>query len=195
MDTEEEKETIRLMKEALAKRRGYADHFGWPIDRDIEECGVVQDLCRSLEKDSKSFISNVRRRGRGNDPPDCEGQGHDGQRIGIEVTELVDSDAIKAFKTSGQYRLADWDKEKLVMAIDHRLDAKNVPDRIKDGPYDSYIVVIHTDELLLDVDSVKSMLGAQKFAKRSLIDRAFLLFSYDPRFQIYPHMELEFVDT
>jgi len=197
MDTEEEKRFIKGIKEAIAKSRGYADSFGWPPDRDLEEHGVVKLFCEALEKVGKSFIdgNSIMSRGRGNDPPDCEANDLDGNLIGIEVTELVDPEAIIAFKKNQVYEWAEWDKTKLIAAINNRLDAKDIPGKIKGGPYASYILIVHTDEPLLNADYAKTLLKEYRFAKRILIDRAFLFIFYDPVCKAYPHIELEFEKT
>lgn len=197
MDTEEEKRIVTQIKQAIAKSRGYADHFGWPPDHDLEEYGVVKAFCESLEKEGNPFLdcNSILIRARGNDPPDCEAKDLDGNIVGVEVTELVDPNAIIAFKKDQVYEWAEWDKAKLVDAINTRLDAKNTPERIKGGSYDSYILIIHTDEPVLRVDYAKNLLKKHRFARRNLIDRAFLLISYDPRYQTDPCIELEFTGT
>lgn len=195
MDTDEEKRFIKEIKNAIAKGRGYADSFGWPPDRDLEEYGVVRVFCETLKKESNLFldINSIMSRGRGNDPPDCEVKDLDGNIIGIEVTELVDPEAIVAFKKNQVYEWAEWDKSKLIDAINNRLDAKNIPDRIKGGPYAGYILIIYTDEPVLNADYIKDLLKGYRFARRNLIDRAFLFIFFDPIYKTYPSIELEFV--
>jgi len=194
MDAEEEKIFIREIKEAIAKERGYADSFGWPPDRDLEEYSVVKFFCESLDKKNKLFLecSSIISRGRGNDPPDCEAKDLDGNIIGIEVTELVDPEAIMAFKKKQDYQWAKWDKSKFINAINNRLDAKNTPARIKGGPFKSYIIIIYTDEPELNADYIKELLKGYRFTKRYLIDRAFLFIFFDPIYKTYPCIELEF---
>ncbi len=195
MDTEEEKKLAKEIKEAIAEGRGYSDAFGWPPDRDLEEYGVVKIFCEILEKENHSFIdsNSIMSRGRGNDPPDCEAKDFKGNPVGIEVTELVDPQAIIAFKNNQVYKWADWDKTKLTDAINNRLDAKNCPGRIKGGPYKSYILIMYTDEPILNSNYIKSLLKGYCFAKRNLIDRAFLLIFFDPIYKTYPCIELQFV--
>ena len=194
MDTEEEKRFIKGINEAIAKSRGYADSFEWPPDRDLEEYVVVRLFCETLEKECKPFIdrNSIISRGRGNDPPDCEANDPRGNLIGIEVTELVNPEAIMAFKKKQVYEWAEWDRTKLIDAINNRLDTKNIPDRIKGGPYASYILVIYTDEPFLNADYIKDLLKGYRFARRNLIDRAFLFIFFDPTYKTYPCIELEF---
>lgn len=196
MTPDEEKEILAEMRAARAKARGYADFFGWATDRDIEEWGVVTALAESLEKAGESFFSNLKRRGRPNDPPDCEAISSAGARIAIEVTELVDGEAIRAFKLGRVNGWADWGKEKLISVLAESVSKKD--DRfphLKEPPYDGgYIVVVHTDEPMLSRVAVGEFLSDHRFEKPSYVDRAFLVLSYDPDPAIAgcPYFELAF---
>jgi hypothetical protein len=196
MTTEEEKEILELMREARNKARGYADFFGWGSDRDIEEWGVVTSLAESLELDGKTIFNSLKRRGRPNDPPDCEALNHDGNRIAIEVTELVDGKAIRAFKAGAIYEWADWDKDKLVNSLELLLSRKDSRyTELKEPPYDGgYMIVIFTDEPMLDRSAVESYLRGYKFTKPQYVTQAFLLVSYDPGVERCSHYELQFGD-
>jgi len=194
MDTEEEKKFIAQIKQAIARKRGYADFFCWPPNRNLEELGIVREFCESLEKNGQLFLDrdSLKARGRGNDPPDCEAEDLFGNHIGIEVTELVDSAAIETLKKTGVYEWAEWDRAKIIHVIDERLSAKDKPAKVKGGPYVSYVIIIHTDEPSLNFPCVTNMLKDVRFTKRKLIDRAFLFLSYDPEIKIYPYVELAF---
>ena len=194
MDAEEEKRFIKGILEGIARSRGYADSFEWRPDRDLEEYSVVKLFCEALEKEGKSFIdsNSIFSRGRGNDPPDCEANDLDGNLIGIEVTELVDPQAIIASKKDQVYDWAEWDKTKLIDAINNRLEEKDIPGQIKGGPYTSYILIIYTDEPVLNADYAKTLLKEYRFARRNLIDKAFLFIFFDPIYKTYPCIELEF---
>jgi len=137
MTTDEEKEILRLMREARNKDRGYADFFGWGSDRDIEEWGVVTSLSESLESEGNKLFSCLKRRGRPNDPPDCEALDNEGNRIAIEVTELVDGKAIQAYKSGAVYEWADWDKVRFISSLETLLSRKDsrFPE-LKEPPYD-----------------------------------------------------------
>ena len=184
------------MRAASARARGYADFFGWATDRDLEEWGVVLALSESLKRNDASFFSDLQRRGRPNDPPDCEVLSRDGARIAVEVTELVDGRAIRAFKQGHVYDWAEWSKEKFLTAIDQLLERKD--DRfpaLKDAPYPGgYLVVIHTDEPMLSRERIAELLRGHLFKKPKYISRAFLILSYDPHVQYYPYFELKFQD-
>lgn len=192
MTSDDEAEIEVLMREARAKARGYADFFGWSTSRDLEEWGVITKLAESLEMDNKLFFTNLKRRGRSNDPPDCEAVGSDGSRIAIEVTELVDGDAIKAFKSGRVYDWSEWEKEKFLPTLSELISRKDrrFPE-LKEPPYDGgYIVVVFTDEPMLSRLAVSKMLEGHLFEKPEYIARAFLLLSYDPHTNRCPYFEL-----
>jgi|SRR5579859_436896 len=187
-------DVIRLIRAATAQRRGYADFFGWPLDRDMEELGIAETLCEALAAAGQPLASCLTSRGRGNDPPDCEGAGPHGTRIGIEATELVDPNAIVAAKQGRTYDWAEWTPEKLCRTIQERLSSKDSC-TLRGGPYDAYVVVIHTDEPELTVERIRELLGSARFEPTAQVDRAFLLLSYDPKAQTYPAVELPLPDT
>lgn len=192
MTSEEEKKVLQLMREARNNSRGYADFFGWEENRDIEEWGVVVSLSDSLESEGKKLFSGLKRRGRNNDPPDCEARDTDGRRVAIEVTELVDGKAIQDFKSGAVYQWADWDKDKFITSVESLLSRKDsrYPE-LKEPPYDGgYIIVIFTDEPMLDRLTVESYLAGHAFKKPEFLTKAFLLVSYDPAIKKCPHYEL-----
>jgi hypothetical protein len=194
MTPEDEAEIVALMRAARAKARGYADFFGWSIDRDQEELGMAIALAKSLYADGALFFSKLRARGRGNDPPDCEAVVLAGDSVAIEVTELVNPAAIRAYKAGARYDWADWDKEKFLTATSRALAAKDTRfPHLKGGPYHGgYVVLIHTDEPLLNFDTVRGFLSGHQFAKPAYVSRAFLLLSYDPAREKCPYTELQF---
>jgi hypothetical protein len=78
-----------------------------------------------LEAEGKKIFSSLKWRGRPNDPPDCEARDNDDNRIAIEVTELVDEKAIKAYKTGVVCEWADWDKNKFITYLELLLSRKD----------------------------------------------------------------------
>lgn len=194
MTPEDEAKIVALMRAARAKARGYSDFFLWSIDRDMEEWGVVTSLAESLEKDAALFFSKLQRRGRPNDPPDCEAIDDSGARIAIEVTELVDGQAIQSYKAGAIYDWAEWDKKKFLSGVDRAIKAKDSRyPNLKGGPYQGgYVVVVHTDEPLLNFETVRRFLEYYDLARPQNISRAFLLLSYDPAQNRCPYFELRF---
>lgn len=194
MTEDEEQEILDQIRAARAKRRGYADFFSWPTNRDLEEYSIASQWRASLEAQGNGFFSVLKARGRPHDPPDLEAISNHGGRVAIEVTELVDSNAIRAFKAGRTYDWAEWSKEKFLAAVEERIDAKDscFPN-LKEPPYDGgYIVLLHTDEPKLPRQVVDSYLKDHRFKKPKHVTRAFLLLSYDPSIFRYPYYELTF---
>jgi hypothetical protein len=194
MTPEDEAEIVALMRAARAKDRGYANYFGWSLDRDLEELHVAALFAESLENDGSLFFSQLRSRCRPNDPPDCEALLRDGARIAIEITELVDEAAIRAYKAGAQYDWAEWGKTKFVRGISRAIAAKDARfPHLKGGPYEGgYVVIIHTDEPVLSFDVVTEYLSGHQFPTPKHIKRAFLLFGYDPKVERCRHVEIPF---
>jgi hypothetical protein len=192
MTPEDEKEIVALMRAARAKARGYADFYGWSTDRDIEEWGVATTLWESLRHNGKCFFDDIRQRGRGNDPPDCEAVDSDRRRIAIEVTELVCPDAIRAYREGRVYDWADWPKDRLIAELQHRITTKGERYvRLKGGPYEGgYVVLIFTGEPLLSIATVREFLDGHIFGRPEGVTKAFLLLPYDPAMQMCPCVEL-----
>lgn len=176
---EEIAKAIAQMQEACDRARGYADFFDYPPDRDIAEVGAVESLAESLASDGAEFFTDLQGRGRGNDPPDCEALNSAGERIAIEVTELVSAEAIRATKSSNVVCWREWDEPALLSRLRDALNAKDGKyPKLKGGPYlGGYVVVIHTDEPLLSTELVQSAIDQQTFSVEH-ISRAFLLLSY-----------------
>jgi hypothetical protein len=190
-------EMLAAMKVAMEKSRGYADFFGWPLDRDLEEAGVLDSLVESMNLDGVAFYSALKSRGRPNDPPDCEGRDATGSRVAIEITELVDHAAIHAVKKGGSKpHWRSWTKADFLRELACRIDAKDQRyPHLKEPPYPGgYVIVIHTDEPMLSRSAVQGYLEDSRFPKPQHVSRALLLLSYDPSIQRCPYFELNFAD-
>lgn len=178
------------MFEGLLRSRQYAGFFDWP-DRDLAEYGVVESLAKALEKHGALFFSDLKIRGRGSDPPDLEAVDADGQRVAIEVTELVDGEAIHAHKIGRTSEIAEWGRQPFLDRVGQLLAKKEASSqRLMGGPYPGgYVVVLHTDETFLTHPAVDEYLKGQTFTGLPSINRAFLLLSYTPG-KGYPYFEL-----
>lgn len=144
--------------------------------------------------DGLSFYENVKSRRRPNDPPDCEATDCYGARVAIEITELVDSEAIRAFKKERAYKWTNWTREKFISSLSERIEAKNrrYP-FLKDLPYDGgYIVVVHIDEPDLTHSTVQEYLKVHGIPRPEHVSRVILVLSYYPVLQRCPYFELPF---
>jgi hypothetical protein len=196
MTPELEAEIVKRMREAQELSRGYADFFSWATDRDLEEWGVVKLLDESLTAEKKSFFTHIKSRGRPNDPPDCEARTLKGERLAIEVTELVDEEAIREFKKAQRegnvLDWAEWSKEKFLSKLQNRLTEKDSRfPKLKDAPYaGGYLVLVHTDEPELNIEVVARYLQGHCFDTLKHITHAFLLLSYSRSIEQCPNFEL-----
>ena len=134
----------------------------------------------------------MRSRERGEDPPDCEAT-LDGRFSGVEVTELIDQPALEQSLHHPESPVYfDWDKATFLDALKNRIEDK---DRAwKGGPYERRVLVIHTDEFVLDRDTVSRFLKGALFRAKFITD-AFLGLSYHPSVEpeggCYPVFRLE----
>jgi hypothetical protein len=161
-------------------------------NRNLEEANVLASLAKSLQKDGALFFGKIRPRGCGNDPPDLEAPDPGGRRIAFEITELVDGEAIKAFKSTKLDEPAQWTESGFLDSLGRLLQRKNDKfTQLKDPPYDGgYVVVVFSDEPDLSAPVVERYLRGQSFTGTRLITRAFFLISYDPRLERCPYFEL-----
>ena len=192
MSPEAEHAISKAMLAAQKNSRGYACFFEWAADRAIEEQGVAAYLAATLDLTGAPSFSEIAIRGRGNDPPDLEALDANGQRVAIEVTELVDGKSIQAFKAGRHYDWAAWDKVKFLESITHLLNEKNARfQKLKGGPYNGgYVVLVFTAEPDLQRSKVESYLAGHTFHGINAVHRAILLLSYDPSIGRCPYFEL-----
>jgi hypothetical protein len=145
-------------------------------NRRITEHGVASEILREAGVKMVDLVS----RPENQDPPDCEGK-LDGRWSGVEVTELVHQKALKrSIKHSEAYFL--WNRKDLIAEIQDRIDANDAA-KIKGGPYERYVLVIHSDELILSRPAVTEFLQGARF-RTKLITDVFLGLSYEPGFGI-----------
>jgi hypothetical protein len=197
MTPEDEREILALMREARKKDRGYANFFSWPIDRDLEELGVVKSLQEALGRAGTAPFTDIASRGRGEDPPDCEARNASGQRVAIEVTELVNGKAIAAFKKGDRYAWASWTRKEFLTALTDLIQHKDKRfPKLLGTPYPGgYMVVVHCDETELSASQVAAFMEGARGIACSYITQAYLLLSYDPTLECCPHFLLPLIET
>lgn len=156
--------------------RGHADYFSWETDRSAAEVGVLEVFERELRTYRQDFFTKARHRGLGNDPPDCEAISHTGEKIGIEITELVDPDSTAKARAGEWHQAKDWNQD-LIPGLERIIRTKDA--KLMRGPHKRNILLIHTDEAL-ELAYVQYLLSEHLFPQTELIMRAYLLVSYDP---------------
>jgi len=98
-DNEDWAETVRSIREARRRSRGYAEYWEWVPDRSRAELDAARVLHKFLVAAGEMVSGSltVLRP----DPPDVLLETVDGRRVGIEVTELLDPDAVKRERCFG----------------------------------------------------------------------------------------------
>ena len=180
------KKGMRQMLSDLTRR--YAAHHDWP-NKPTKECNIVHTLCESMKAMGDTPYNSIAPFKE--DPPDCIATDHGGNRVGIEVRELVSQKMIES-NQKGKNELALWSSEKLVIEIGEILLEKDAKD-YKGGPYSDIALVIHSDEpTIANRHEFVSTLRNHVFDKPRQIGTAFFLFPFDPHPQvrIRPYVKL-----
>lgn len=191
MNSQSMEEFLRELWEDVEQVRKHAPYFALSKDKRQNELEVVGQFNQELKSQGVEPFDSIVVRESGEDPPDCEATGNGGGRIGIEVTELVDGDAI-ASAYNGE--MIDQNLPippslviEKVSAIFRRKDCAVV----KGGSYDLYILIIYCDDpAFLDFE-IHNRLRNERFGPTKLIDRAYFFESYNPWEKRCPYIELQ----
>lgn len=181
VDDGDENAWLRALIEANV--RPWNSFWAWR-DKPIGERGAASQILQQAGVQVVDLVSRPAE----HDPPDCEGL-LDGQWSGVEVTELVHEKtlarSIKALKERAAGREPEqpeayfvWDRDQLLIALQRLIDAKDVA-KLKGGPYDRYVLVIHSNEFFLDSTLVSQSLQSATF-RAQLITDVFVGLSYEP---------------
>ncbi|TLS78284.1 hypothetical protein FE236_00550 [Mariprofundus erugo] len=178
-------EVIAVMKKSQSIPRKYASFFQWH-NREIMELGICKHLGDFLRNDG---VDEVEAYKLGEDPPDCVIT-LNGIDIAVEITELVDKEAIKQQVKSGVAypETLEWSSELLAERLNALLRKKDAPQN-KDAlreKYADYWLLVHTDEPELMAPEFDVLFDPSLLVSTDLIDQAYIVFSYDPTVQSYP---------
>lgn len=174
-------EILAQINEAQARRRGYAEYWDWPLDRKRGEIDVVERLTHHLA--TQEGFEIVRTALVAKDPPDVVLETKDGQRIGVEVTELVSNDVAAYHRhriKTGEgdpYVHAIWTAESVAEKLRSIIQVKEAKVATSVEAYDQIILAIQTDEPMITVDLAQSAIRLCSVELSSL-KRAFLLLGY-----------------
>ena len=175
--------------------RPWNSFWSWR-DKPIGEQGVAREITAAAGLKVEDLVSRENR-----DPPDCEAT-VDGRWTGIEVTELVHQKTLERSLKALKERAAgnepyrpeayfNWEKDDLISILQAQIDQKDKA-QLKGGPYERYILVIHTDELFLQSETVERFLAGTVF-RASMITDAILGLSYEPKLGRCPAFPLTIV--
>ena len=180
-------EILQMLWDAVERTKGYASFWDWP-EKSIKERGVVRELLGAIRAEEGQHGIRTLNANKF-DPPDCIGISLQGERVGFEVTELVDQATVERNRR-GYPEWKEWTPEELLAKVGCLLVGKDGK-RLQGGPFDRYVVVIHTDEPLLQYEECAAILRGRKFGPFQQIDEAFFLFAPEPGRDSYPFLRLE----
>jgi len=119
------------------------------------------------------------------DPPDILLTTDLGRRIGIEVTEIFSGLTLDSMRRLGVSDddipavCVDWTAPMLADAISQRIATKDRKLRKAVDPHDEHILLITTDETMIDAPIARNALAMCR-PLTDLISRALLILSYHP---------------
>lgn len=187
----DEAEVARLLRLARDKGRGYAEFWQWAPDKRMAEWHIAETVLRFLAANGDCEVTSLETVER--DPPDCVAVLRNDLRVGIEVTELVNAKMVAAHgarraaerrgklpnpaKAVDPDQIALWGALEVRDAIIRAIATKDVA--AHGGPYDQYLVVLHTDEDTITQNILSDALNEPAIETKH-VDRAFVLLSYDP---------------
>jgi hypothetical protein len=162
--------------------------------REYRNLDEMNDAKTVLEAAGIAF-TNLRHRGQGSDPPDCEVE-IDGVRCGIELTEFVHRRAlersIKAHKAGSQQRYYfEWTREDFLEQLNEEITKKDQPRDLKDGPWERYFLIFWTGEIRLGLEELSKFLEDVVIGCELITD-VFIGLDYHPG-QGYPAIRIPVV--
>jgi hypothetical protein len=169
----------------VSRLRKHRSFWLWP-KKPVMDRGIVRELLDSMHHDGDMRYQNAR--SVNGDWPDCEVDDELGNTVAVEVTELVDEEAVRRAQR-GELDFSYWtdgDIKEQVRSILVRKDLKSS----HGGLYSKVTLVIHTDEfthlrLFLVIRDTE-------FTRLENIQEVFIIASYDPETRTYPWCEIQF---
>ena len=172
----------------LSGIRAYAPGVSLTTDKRDNELGCVRQLFELLP----SSPDCIKSRGEGEDPPDCEAIWANGERIGIEVTELVCQQIVAheqrdlkkrqgilsycgAEITNERERPDFWSDSEVVEKINWIIAKKDKTDTWKGGSYSAGWLLIVTDDPLVSDHRIIERVYEENFGPARSFDKVFYL--------------------
>lgn len=177
--------TLRYWADLIKRRRGHAGDFATvntPGVTEIVEQGIAEDFAEALAHTEGRTLTDVV--SNPDDPPDCFATVND-RRIGIELVELVDGQALanakkgfSSFLNCGQFRETQWDHDRFKDKLNDVIDRKHKKYAARNQVFDCLLV--YTGEPWLLSRNVEAWLDTTTFDPRASFRCVYLLMSYEP---------------
>ncbi len=178
---------VRDLVRLAPRLRRYAGYRVWLREqRSLPEMGVARDLARSLEHAGDSAL--VRLQPAPADPPDVLATDPSGRAVAIEVTELVDVEAIRRNR-AGEHVYRQWTMVDVLAKLEDLIRTKDGK-RFLGGPYERVIVAIHTDEPAISWQECRAALESWSVAGLGQVTEAYFVFSWDPGIETCPVLQI-----
>jgi len=171
----------------LSRLRPYARFWEWP-HKQMKEINIVRDFLLAMNVCGVKEYHSPALGPSKNDPPDCIIKNTLGESIGIELCELVSEGAIKE-NIKGNNVYCDWTDVDILNKTRSILNNKDTKIYMG-GPYKKIVILIHTDEPTINIDSCKILFSSENFGKYRNISEAYFLLSYDPNHKCCPYIKL-----
>ena len=190
--TDKERQLFEALKrtEDTYRKRGHATY--WHADNKNQgpmEVGATKDWADEMNRRGWQIdICTIRKN---SEPyPDCTAV-MDGEKIGVEVVELVDENAIKEHPENPRYEgpeqflrefsiplPPEWPIQKFEKYLREKVCHKDL--RVKDGSLSKQFLLIVTDEPRLDEVTLDEHLKTIKLQRPQNFDGVFVMTSYVP---------------
>lgn len=173
-----------------ALKRRHANFWNFH-DKRSKELGLFSEIFDKFEKDYEAKIVEWGLSPK--DPPDVFAKLADGRLIGIEITELVNEAAIDAqICKPDRYstELLRFDFSVAANKLRQKVEAKAKKLEHVHASYDELVLLIHTDEFMLKPEQFCSNEHGITPEIARIIDRVYLLFSYEADKQSCPLIQL-----
>ncbi len=174
------------LADVVDRRRIYAS-FREVGSKEFKEVDAVRDLLGSLKAAGDVEYRDVSAAPK--DPPDFIAVNRKGQAVAVEVTEFVSEEAVRLNEAERrrlgrrpditEMQMAQWTEQAFVGHMRELLQGKDRK-TLNGGPFEEYLLVLHTDEPLLVRSEVEGWIPSHSFGPYAQITAAFLLFSYEP---------------
>jgi hypothetical protein len=175
----------------INRLRPYARFWEWP-NKQLKEINIVRDFLFSMNIHGLKEYHSPILGPSNNHPPDCILKNTIGEIIGVEVSELVSEVAIKD-NIKGNNVYCDWTDGDILRKTRSILDTKDKKQYVG-GPYHKIIILIHTDEPIINYDSCRRLLCSETYGKYVNISEAYFMLSYDPNHKCCPYVRLNIIN-
>ena len=168
----------------LNNKRGHAGEFATANTPGVTES--VEQAVVSIFADTMSYLCDVSLeniKSNPQDPPDCFAM-IEGRRVHIELTELVDGNALAAAKKIGgishniTFEEMQWSSGRFFSEVCTLIDKKDKKYRVSEKAFDC--LLIYSGELWLYPKDVQFWLRETSIAVRESFRSVYFLMTYDP---------------